>query len=275
MHRTLRARAGSLILLSMSETRPSSSRRSPRPHHPALVQIWRWRIVAANEPIPLNWALAVGDAVMDALMETAWTISGSAKLPICLHGPEDTSGWTHGHAFVLSEDTDADGMIDHITVSASAGLDPRAIRLLAATDRLTLTSGTYAHLMPERMGDLASLPVGVRGPSRSWVSRTAYMPPNGRPKFDARDAARQLNSEIGKRTLAAPLANTPQLMTQIAHGGEPLSPEAFHRDKDNGGVPPSSSAPCFFRLIFAEPVTGPLAFGWSCHRGLGMFLPEG
>ncbi len=27
----------------------------------------------------------------------------------------------------------------------------------------------------------------------------------------------------------------------------------------------------FFRLIFTEPVTGPLAFGFACHLGLGLF----
>ncbi len=227
--------------------------------------------------MPLNWALAVGDAVMDALMETSWALSGSAKLPVCLHGPDDPkgSGWTHEHAFVLSEDTDGDGLIDHITVSAAIGLDPRAIRLLAATDRLTLSRGTHVHLTPERMTDLSALPPGLRGPSRNWVSRTAYLPPNDREKFGSRDAARQLKSEIGKRGLAAPLVGRPEWLEPIEHGGETLGPESFHRDKDNGGVPPKGSEPCVFRLTFAAPVAGPLAFGWSCHRGLGMFVPEG
>lgn len=254
-----------------------TSRRPARPHHPPLVHVWRWQIAAASEPIPLNWALAVGDAVMDALAITAWTLSGSAKLPVCLHGPHDpqASGWTHEHAFVLSEDADGDGVIDHISVSATAGLDPRAIRLLAATDRLALSIGTQAHLTPERMSSQSGLPPSLAGPALTWVSRTAYLPPNTRPKFDARDAARQLKSEIAKRGLAAPLAKAPEWFATMAHGGQSLPATAFHIDKDNGDQPPAGSAPCFFRLTFERPVTGPFAFGWACHRGLGMFVAEG
>lgn len=261
----------------MTQAQSNSSRRPPRRHHPALVQIWRWRIAEASEPIPLNWALAVGDGVMDALAATAWTISGSAKLPICLHGPKDPQdrGWTHAHAFVLPEDSDGDGWIDHITLTAAVGLDPQAIRLLAATDRLTLSSGTHAYLTPERMADLAGMPESLRGPARTWISRTAYMPPNKRPKFDPRDAARQLKSEVSKRGIAVPLAAVPQWMPVLDHGGENLAAGAFHLDKDNGEPPPAGSGPCFFRLTFETPVAGPFAFGWSCHRGLGQFVPEG
>ncbi|MEQ1697323.1 MAG: hypothetical protein ABL901_15935 [Hyphomicrobiaceae bacterium] len=221
---------------------------------------------------------------MDALGETAWTLSGSAKLPVCLHGPRidevlaNGKKWTHGHAFILPEDEDGDSFIDHVTVSAAIGLDPKSVRLLAATDRLNLSSGTRVDLMPERMARLEQLPQGLAGPARTWISSTAYLPPNERHHFDKRDAAKQLKSEINSRiregTLTVPLVQPPEWRETVSRGGVPLAPDDFHISKDNGGRPPDGSAPCFFRLTFTEPVSGPLAFGWACHNGLGIFMPD-
>jgi CRISPR-associated protein Csb2 len=255
----------------------SSSMRPTRDRHTPLVHVWRWRIASADQPLPLNWALAVGDAVFDALTTTSWTLSGTGRLPVSLHGPRDPqeAGWTHGHAFILSEDADDDGIIDHITVSASTGLDPRAVRLLAATDRVRLSNGVHAELQMERAVPLADLPRHLRGPSARWISRTAYLAPNDRPRFDPADVIRQLKNEIGKRGLAAPLTQSPEYVDVLYHGGEELSARAFHTDKDNGGRLPGGARPCFFRLTFERPVSGPLAFGWASHRGLGMFAPEG
>lgn len=231
----------------------------------------------ADDPIPLNWALAIGDAVLDALARTAWTTSGSGRLPLCLHGPDapKNAGWNHGHAFVLPEDADADGIIDHISLTASVGLDPAAIRLLAATDRLILSSGTRIELMLDRAGSSELLAPAIKGPSRVWISRTPYLPPaKDRDRFDIKDAARQLKSEIAGRRPAAVLARQPEPLPRLDHASEPLLPEHFHLSRDNGALPPEASAPCFFRLVFSTPVAGPLAFGWGCHQGLGLFVAQ-
>jgi CRISPR-associated protein Csb2 len=234
-------------------------------------------MVVADQPVPLNWALAVGDAVMDAVTETSRRLSGNGLLPLSLHGPREPKerGWTHDHAFVLPEDTDDDGIVDHITVSAAVGLDPRAIRLLAATDRVRLSNGVGAELLTERVVPLAELPESLRGPSAVWVSRTAYLAPNDRPRvrLDLKDTIRQLRHEIGKRGLAAPLARPPEHLPALLHAGEDLPAHAFHLAKDNGGRLPQGAHPCFFRLTFERPVAGPLAFGWASHRGLGLFVP--
>lgn len=259
----------------MSIHRPYSSIRPVRDHHLPLIHVWRWRIASTDQPLPLNWALAVGDAAMDALTTTSWTLSGSGLLPVCLHGPRDPRerGWTHGHAFILPEDTDGDGVIDHVTVSASAGLDPRTIRLLAATDRLRLSNGAGAELQMERAVPVAELPHSLRGPSARWVSRTAYIAPNDRSRFNLSDVVRQLKFEIGKRIPNAALARPPEYIDVLHHAGEELHAQMFHTQKDNGGRLPQGAHPCFFRLTFERPVCGPLAFGWECHRGLGVFAP--
>ena len=171
---------------------------------------------------------------------------------------------------------DDDGIIDHITVSASAGLDPAAVRLLAATDRLTLSSGAQVELLLERAGGPEAADEVLRGPAHVWNSRSPYVAPaRDRSSFDIRDAQRQLKHEIGKRMPSAILAAAPEPLDDLIHAGEPLRAEHFHIVQDNGGTPPQSARPCFFRLTFEHPVDGPLAFGWGCHRGLGLFVAEG
>ena len=255
----------------------SSSRRPPRLHHTPSVTVWRWRIAAADAGIPLNWALALGCAVVESWTEAAWALSGSGQLPVCLHGPKDPKGkgWNHEHAFVLPEDADDDGFINHIAISADAGLDPAAIRILAASDRLRMSNGVRAELVLDRAGGPDCLPASLGGPAPTWVSSTPYVPDGpDRVRYDSDDAARQLKHAVGKRRPNAVLAERPKLLDRHPHAGEELAPEKFHLEMDNGAKPDDAADPGFFRLTFASPVQGPLAFGWGCHRGLGIFVPD-
>jgi CRISPR-associated protein Csb2 len=240
------------------------------PRYPALVQAWRWCIAASAEPLPLNWTLPVAEAVNAALTDTSWTLRGTRRLPLCLHGPDHPKQreWQHEHAFILPEDADGDGLIDHISISAQLGLDPAALRLLAATDRLVLSNGVDVDLVPQRMGALDH--VGHYGPARHWISHTAYVPPNDRPT-DCKDAAKQLKYEVAKRTMIR-LVGSPIHTSHLDYGGARLEPKHFELVRTDREERPPEFA-YFFRLELESAVTGPLAFGWSCHRGLGQFVP--
>jgi CRISPR-associated protein Csb2 len=253
-------------------TPPNPTRTGPIRHDP-LVQVWRWQIAACSEPVALSWALPVADGVLAALMETGWVLRGSRHLPLCLHGPKNprATGWSHAHAFILPEDADADGGLDHITIAASMGLDPAALRLLVATGRVNLTNGAALDLVAECMGPLGH--AGHAGPARKWISRTAYVPPNDHGKAGAKDAANQLRYEIRKRTDPARLSRAPAQLSHIVLGDHTLVPDIFHLTSENGEARPSSDA-FFFQLEFEAPQSGPLAFGWNCHRGLGQFVPD-
>lgn len=244
-----------------------------RLRHPALVKVWRWRVAAAAEAVPLEWSRPAGEAVLDALGRTAWMLRGSGKMPVCLHGPDEPgeAKWTHDHAFILPEDADGDGAIDHICVSARMGLDPAALRLLVHTDRVVLSNGLWLELMLEGSGGLEC--ARHSGPATTWVSRTPYVPPNDRPRFDAKDAARQLKYEIGKRGLAGKLVAPPKLATRLEIGGRTMAPADFQLELDGGKSLPKGAEPCFFEIVFDRPVSGPLALGWGCHTGLGQFVP--
>jgi CRISPR-associated protein Csb2 len=203
-----------------------------------------------------------------ALTESCWKLSGRRRLPLCLHGPniQKNPDWKHEHAFVLPED--ADGFIDHISIAAAMGLDPAALRLLVTTDRLVLSNGHVMDLVPQEMGRIDQ--VGHTGAAKTWISRTAYVPPNVR-RTGPRDAAKQLGYETAKRQLPKLVAK-PAAFTHIDCGGERLTPDLFHLECANGETRSPNSA-FFFKLEFEQPVRGPLAFGWSCHRGLGQFVP--
>jgi CRISPR-associated protein Csb2 len=45
----------------------------------------------------------------------------------------------------------------------------------------------------------------------------------------------------------------------------------FHRTRSRRGLAQPDGLGCFLTLTFAEPVVGPLALGFACHYGLGLF----
>ena len=51
-------------------------------------------------------------------------------------------------------------------------------------------------------------------------------------------------------------------------------PIDFHRFRSKRGLTQPDTRGSFWRLTFAAPVSGPLALGFGCHFGLGLFRPE-
>lgn len=56
--------------------------------------------------------------------------------------------------------------------------------------------------------------------------------------------------------------------------GRALKPIHFHRFRNKRGLTQPDTHGSFWRLTFDKPVPGPLALGFGCHYGLGMFKPE-
>ncbi len=56
-------------------------------------------------------------------------------------------------------------------------------------------------------------------------------------------------------------------------GGKPVRWLHFRRERKHGGGTRSSSRGFGFRLVFPEPVRGPIALGYGAHFGLGLFVP--
>ena len=137
---------------------------------PRVVRGWRWR-VKGGPPLLVRDTIRVGVAMREMLIEATRWSRGSHVMPLCLHGPTPD----HSHARYLPEDEDGDGIIDHLTVYASGGLDTVSIRLLAMSERIFIPALGAHDLEPIWMGALP--PGAMFRRSATWRSRTPWVAP--------------------------------------------------------------------------------------------------
>ncbi len=183
----------------------------------------------------------------------------------------------HGHAHYFASDEDGDGRLDHLTVYAPRGFEPfeqdalGKLRMIYRRDnlpdvKLVLTGlGTPEHMQ--------SVPLFQQ--SHKWRSVTPFSLPRfanrgGGKRPRPRDLPEaQLNRELRLRGLPEPVAL--KRIEGYAPNERPLvrwlefQTRRFKGDEGFGLAG--------FELEFAEPVSGPLALGFGCHFGLGLFLP--
>jgi len=183
----------------------------------------------------------------------------------------------HLHAHYLSTDENGDGRLDHVTLYAPCGFDKGDLAAIGAL-RTIFRQGNRpdVRLILTGLGEVAQFgdtPVFAR--SRRWRSVTPF----SLPRFANRGAGKpprlrdlpeaQLARELRVRGLPEPI-----LIKRIegyAAGGRPLvrwlefHTRRFKGDQGNGLAG--------FEIEFAEPIQGPLALGFGCHFGLGLFLP--
>lgn len=234
------------------------------------------RFVLAGRPPPrIEDALRIGEIARWALM------SGSGDPPpeFSGRGPggpqrEDPA---HAHAFFLPEDADGDGLIDHLVVYCRNGFSSEARRRLDRLNTLWL-----AHGRPDdeaergrkewrlALEDIAA-PESFAGvslllrKSRSWTSVTPYlMPWHAKRDFGI---VEQVRREIELRL------SFPQLVDVDIPDQTVLPKRAikFHRVRSRRGLTQPDTLGTFLRLRFTDQLSGPLALGFGCHYGLGLF----
>jgi CRISPR-associated protein Csb2 len=260
-------------------TAPNSSAQdlTPRPDGP---QAFRWALAGLVGP-PLTHALAVGEAVRGAIYKAAEQ-RGIWPLPDAFHRDDDPA---HTHAFWLSEDADRDGRIDHVLLFCEGGLPAALVPALAADHSIWLGSLGAWTLAPDWMGRRG--PGALFGPARLWLAHTAYVPARwrrrdrgprrpggtkrgGRPRPDI-SIEEALAREIVDRGL--PLPRGIELTAGVGDDAVPLPAQGFvHATVDR--QPPGDAVPVGALVYFDEPVWGPLAVGFGCHFGLGLFEPQ-
>jgi CRISPR-associated protein Csb2 len=232
------------------------------------VQAWRWRI---EPPGPhLTGALPAMEAIRSAAAYMRHRM-GYGHFPESFHGG-DKAG--HGHAFWIPEDEDANGFIDHIWVFCANGMDGGTIAALAGVE--WFWAGDCKFLVaPSWMGPRPD--GGLFGPSAAWRAITPYITPRrrltktGKERADETPEA-QLLREFALRNLPTPSALNWRPATWCGEDEVLASQFAVEREKRSG--PPPDALASFPELIFAEPVTGPLSFGYGAHFGLGVLLPS-
>ncbi len=183
----------------------------------------------------------------------------------------------HLHAHYFATDEDHDGRIDHITIYAECGFDQSDIAALGALMTLRRHGNRPdVRIVLTGLGkreDFAQTP--ILASSKRWRSVTPFSLPRfanrggGKPPRPRDLPEAQLVRELRLRGLPEP-----RFITRIegyAAAERPLVRWLdFHAQRYNGA---QGNGLAGFEIEFAEEVRGPIAAGFACHFGLGLFMP--
>jgi len=105
----------------------------------------------------------------------------------------------------------------------------------------------------------------------AWQSITPYLHPwHIKKRFTVED---QIRRECRERRLPEPVAVEAFAEVHIGQNRK-RRPIHFGRFRSRRGLSQPDRLGSFWRLTFPEPVDGPLALGFGCHFGLGLFKPS-
>lgn len=240
-------------------------RHSPNP------QLTTARLALAGRPLPkIQDAIRIGELIRNRAMKVSDRLSPDGVVPNVLSGHDMPEGNRHGHAFYLPEDADNDGHIDHILIHAESGLAGTPIRALDRITRLWFRGENDWQVILEQYGKLCDIQ-GSRyvGKSRQWISVTPYLHPWFRKSsFTVED---QIRRECRERGLLEPQLEP---LDTIKIRDRDRRPVHFHRFRSKRGMTQPDRQGSFWRLSFPESIGGPLALGFGCHYGLGIFRSD-
>ena len=250
------------------------------------------RFVLAGRPRPrLEDAVRIGEIMRAAAMSqfgwqedelngkrtplAPWQISGRRDGHFPITDP------SHPHAFWLPEDADGDGLIDHIIVSVSSGMDPQIQSRLERITRIWLTSGQVSReseggtegeewrLALEGYGQPKDFAGSSRllGRSKQWRSVTPFLSAGHLKKNGYSGEVLRLFKRQGMETDGVKVTE----LREISVGSIKRHALHFHRFRSRGRVPQPDSSGTFLEIEFPYTVQGPLAIGFASHFGLGTF----
>lgn len=189
----------------------------------------------------------------------------------------------HAHAYFLPTDEDRDGRLDHLTVYAERGFDRDDLKALGQLltvrqfdNRPDVQSVLIGLGKKEQFAELAILQA-----SKRWRSFTPF----SLPRFASRGAGKpprprdlpepQMRRELQARGLPEPVNVTPlkgwyKASVFALDDAPDVRWLEFHARRHKGEQGYGLAG---FEIEFAEPQAGPIALGFGCHFGLGVFLP--
>jgi CRISPR-associated protein Csb2 len=184
----------------------------------------------------------------------------------------------HRHAHYLPTDEDGDGRLDHVTVYARSGLGPEDVAALGAL-RTIYRRGNSPEVRLVLTGtgvveEFAGVGVLFR-PSRRWRSVTPFSLPRfatrgaGKPPRPRDRPEEQLKRELRLRGLPEPVSLTP-VNEYVPGERPPVRWLEFQTRRFKGETGYGLAG---FEIEFAKEEQGPIALGFACHFGLGLFVP--
>lgn len=266
--------------------RPTARQRQRTVRLSARSNVTTFRYALYAKPLPrIEDTVRVGEWARLGALGRAKKILGADVIPPLLSGhglPDDNH---HGHAFYLPEDADGDGLIDHLLIHIPAGTGWDLGRVLRGLTFLKNADGARIQLLFEGVGTRAVMagasPLLVE--SKEWISMTPYLHPwhlklrkSLLGEMRAAEAGAQIQEQVKRecRERGLPEPNYVQRIEEISVHGRARRSIHFHRFRQKRRVIQPDRLGRFLRLIFDEPVAGPLAFGFGCHFGLGLFAPK-
>jgi len=250
----------------------------PRPRQSkALATVARYA-VASTVPPSMTRALSVAEQIHSEL------VRHSNGHPI-FTGAKSKD---HRHAHIFCESIENPlGHITHVTVYATDGFDDSATTALR---KLQWTWGFKGHglsLVLHGIGKPSDFDCHLFGKAKVWRSLTPFVSTrhaktfrDGRPKMDAcgwqvgsgaHDLLRLL--ALHPQGTAATIKQCDERERPFQFGNRYLRSLQFQTIRHDGGGNRGNSSGKAFIVTFPEPVSGPLAFGYGSHFGLGLFVP--
>lgn len=238
-----------------------------RAHVPAITAV---SFVLSGKPLPrVEDSLRIGELMRMATMSQCKRAFGEGNIPPVFSGHGLPQSNRHRHAFYLPWDSNDDGKLDRVLVYAPDGMSGAEQHALTKVQKLWARGGTEWRLVFEGSGNLdVAAPLTQRG--SVWESVTPYLHPwHIKRNFGIED---QIRRECRERGIPEPVAIEDFDEVEIGKGRK-RQPIHFHRLRNRHGLAQPDRRGSFQRLTFPEPIAGPVALGFACHYGLGIFRP--
>lgn len=231
------------------------------------------RLTLFGKPLPrIEDAVRVGEWVRMAAMSRAKHSVGEDRIPSAISGHNLPRSNRHEHTFWLPEDADNDGRVDHLLIHAPGGFNAQCQSILTGITRLWSREGAEYKVFFEAKGGV-ELFIDISplvGNSATWRSISPYLYPwHVKKGFGVGE---QIRRECRERGLQEPASI--ELVTEVEVApGNVRRPVHFRRFRTKRGLIQPDTHGRFLQLVFPGPISGPLALGYGCHFGLGLFKP--
>ena len=273
----LRYRRPLQALRTVSPRKPARTRTTNRGANPTTA-----RFALYGKPLlRIEDAVRLGEVFRAAVAGRAKRVLGENAIPPELSGHALPAGNRHGHAFWLPEPDDT-GELTHLLVHAPGGLSREATQVLATLKTVRYGEGEPLRVMLEGMGPAALFQgvTALTAESATWRSLTPWLHPWHLKKPQLR-SPEALHAALLAQLRREWHARAPELreildFEEVPYrdfAGRRLQPIHYHRFRRKRDLTQPDTLGRLIELRFAAPVRGPVALGFACHFGLGLFAP--
>ncbi len=196
----------------------------------------------------------------------------------------------HEHAFFLPTDEDGDSRLDHLTVVTQTPFGSKELQALQYLTNIRGKEGfSSIGLVLTECGNMQTMRhVALISESSVWRSVTPFVPTRHykrrgqkRDTCDREDFVEVvLKEEIVRRGRSDPkqIRRIPwcemrDFKEKRVTVSSPIPWSQFERERVFGFGRKGDGPGGGFEIEFNDPVQGPIALGYGCHYGLGLFVP--